>query len=350
MNRRLPFISRWRRVIQEDGWRGFGKYMIRFPRKLVPTKAGWVFFGFMLVIILFAYSTNNNLLFLIFSAMMSFMVLSGMMSEASLGNIQVARRFPQEIFARRPFMMEFEVNNRARIMSAYAFFVRDPGLLGTRKGPMAIQLKAGGTIKLRAQGSITRRGIVSPPSFELATNYPFLLFTKSRRIRSKDEVLVYPAIHQVNLSLETLFGPHESGERDHGLDGMNFSHVREYTTGEALKKVDWKKSAKFDDFFIKEFTSPATRRVTVTFNPSGFSDIEDGLRTAASLLVWLARNDIPFALCAAQIAPMHHSSSNAHLQASLKQLALYDEHIHPLLPAKAGRVIEVSGNGNFRIR
>ena len=346
----LTLPQRWLKVIRERGWRGFVRYLFTFPRTLLPTKAGWIFFGFMLAILVFAYTTNNNLLFLIFSAMLAVMVLSGVLSETSLGKITVTRSFPDEIFAGREFTLGFTLTNRSRVLGAFAFSIFDRALFPQGQGPFIVHLKAQNTESLLSRSTLPKRGPFTPPPFELMTRYPFLLFEKKRRMEHEDRLLIFPAIHEVTLSLDELFGEGDGLDRSRQGENGGFSTLRELEPGEALRRVDWKKSAKSEDIFVKEFDRPESRRVAVVFRPQDAHDFEAGLECAASILVWLHRQRVPFALFASPTAEPGFSADADRLRRALTELALYQNPIDLPEPAGAHRIVEVEADGRFRIR
>ena len=73
---------------------------LRPPRVLRPTRAGWVFFGLTFGVGFAALNTGNNLLYLVLSLMLAFLVLSGALSESALRGITVQRILPGEIPSR----------------------------------------------------------------------------------------------------------------------------------------------------------------------------------------------------------------------------------------------------------
>jgi uncharacterized protein (DUF58 family) len=324
--------------------------MFTFPRKFVPTKSGWIFFGFMLAIVVFAYTTNNNLLFLLFSAMMSLMVMSGMMSESSLGRIGVTRHFPYELFARRPFTLQWEFHNHARRIGAYLFYANDKNLLGSVPGPLVVRLAPGETRKLLSTALLSKRGRYRLAPFRLVTQYPFLLFTKSREIIADEEVTVYPAIRPVSLSWEQLFGAANDGLRERREDGDRFSYLREYEPGMPLRKVDWKKSAKLDELYVKEFDRAETRRVAVRFEPGRAVDYEPGLEVTASVLVWLFNHQVPFALAVGDLVQQRFDDAPSHLREGLTALALFESAGNPAEFDEGDRGITIDADGRFHIR
>ena len=341
--------GRYYRIFREDGLRAVVKHWVRFPRKLVPTKAGWIFFAFMLAIVLFAFSTNNNLLFLLFSAMMSLMLVSGLLSEASLGKISLERSFPTEIYAKRPFVINHHFTNSARIVSAFAFYLEDSFLFLKYPAPMVIYLAKGSQKQVAARATINNRGRHILPEYKLVTEYPFLLFTKSRRMRAGEELLVFPEIRQLELDFELLMGAGQSGTRESEEEGDNFAYLREYEKGEPLRKIDWKKSARQDDLYIKEFVAPKTRKVTVVFNKQDSRYYETGLSVAASIIVFLNRKAVPFRLFAGDKTLKGFGHGHDRLIEALSILALYQGEKTEYFTYRE-RTIEVFADGSYEVR
>ena len=96
---------------------------LRPPRKLRPTRAGWVFFALVFGVGFAALNTGNNLLYLVLSLMLSFLVLSGVLSESALRGIQVRRRLPRQIYAGASQAVGLEISNHQQHIPAFAVVV-----------------------------------------------------------------------------------------------------------------------------------------------------------------------------------------------------------------------------------
>jgi uncharacterized protein (DUF58 family) len=84
------------------------------PRTLTITTPGWYFIGFVFAVGLAAVNTGNNLLYLIFGAMLSFIVASGILSNIDLKNLRVRTSLPEYLFAGTPALLNVEIENRKR--------------------------------------------------------------------------------------------------------------------------------------------------------------------------------------------------------------------------------------------
>ncbi len=98
---------------------------LRPPRVLRPTRAGWIFFAIIFGVGFAALNTGNNLLYLVLSLMLSFLALSGIMSESALRGIVIRRRLPRELYAQRENSVLLEIANQQRRVPAFAIVVED---------------------------------------------------------------------------------------------------------------------------------------------------------------------------------------------------------------------------------
>ncbi len=129
--RRTALIAALRRSPQRAGaapsLRARLRRATRMPRQLRPTRAGWLFFGLVFGIGFAALNTGNNLLYLVLSMLLAFLVLSGVLSEAALRGIRVERRLPFEWVAGRSARVVLEISNAQRRSWAQAIVVEDHG-------------------------------------------------------------------------------------------------------------------------------------------------------------------------------------------------------------------------------
>ncbi len=262
---------------------------LRPPRVLRPTRAGWLFLLIILGVGFAALNTGNNLLYLVLSLMLSFLVLSGVMSESALRGIRVRRRVPREIFAGCENSVHLEIHNSQKRISAFAVAVEDrlrPGPDGEaltvelskdrdeerqrrrwrkkrrqRKRPDAVP--AGRSFALRVGPgecehrryslSPAQRGTLHFASFRVSTRFPFGLFLKYREFDAVEEVLVYPEVHDFGGPARVRETPTEGDStvvaRD---DGAVLTGLREFTEGDPLRRVHWRSSLRRGSLMVTE--------------------------------------------------------------------------------------------------
>src|SRR4030066_1587531 len=81
------------------------------PRTLSFTKEGRRFIAILFVIGIAAINTGNNLLYLVVAMMLSLIVISGILSESTLRNIEIYRTMPLHIFADTPALVRWTILN-----------------------------------------------------------------------------------------------------------------------------------------------------------------------------------------------------------------------------------------------
>ena len=90
----------------------------------VEVTTGGVIFVVILVIVAFAaWNTGNNLLFMVFSIMLSTLFASWVAARAVLRDLTVSARFPDHIFAGEPTEVIVTVRNTKRLLPSFSVLV-----------------------------------------------------------------------------------------------------------------------------------------------------------------------------------------------------------------------------------
>ena len=115
-------------------WRSqFGKYLRR-EYTLSLTMEGWALVVTMSLIGLAALNTAAPLLYLLFSMMCAFFVLSALLASNTIRGLTVERRVPRLWPAQTPFRVEIFIRNSKKLTSSYSIRVSDQlergGLMG----------------------------------------------------------------------------------------------------------------------------------------------------------------------------------------------------------------------------
>jgi uncharacterized protein (DUF58 family) len=221
-----------------------------------------------------ALNTGNNLLYLVLALMLSFLVLSGVLSESALRGIRVRRRLPSEIFAERETPVALEIHNDQQRLAAMAIVVEDR--ISTRAGELA----AGRCFALRIEPKNTEvrtyrlcaadRGNLRFEGFVVMTRYPFGLFSKSRLIEAAEETVVYPAVSRVSVPYN--FGSARQGEESLPSEkgnGSDAAGLRPYTPGDAPRRIHWRATLRSGSLMVREFDEEDDAEVEVRLRTAG---------------------------------------------------------------------------------
>ena len=277
----------------------------RPPRILRPTRAGWLFFAITMGVGFAAFNTGNNLMYLVLSLMLGFLVLSGVLSESSLRGIRVRRRLPRELYAGSQNTIVLEVSNKQLRVSAFAVVVVDRRAAehpsGSRESRgFALRVAAGETVRRPYRFQPERRGYIQFMEFQVFTRFPFGLFSKSLTIPARESALVYPELESIRTPPN--FGsPRDAGERVSAPSGSGADAIglRDYATGDPLRRIHWRASIRRRALLVREVESEHAAEVEVVLRTRGAThgeSFEQAVRWAASEVAALLDADTRVAL------------------------------------------------------
>ena len=248
---------------------------LRPPRKLRPTRAGWIFCVLSFGVGFAALNTGNNLLYLVLSLMLAFLVLSGVMSESALRGIRVRRRLPRDLFAQASTAVGLEISNEQPKVPAFAVVVEDRVREGN--GPeraagraFALRIDPGATELRSYQMLPAQRGNLVFTEFRVVTRFPFGLFSKSLTIEAPGESLAYPAVEPV--AVPANFGAARGGGETvpgPGGTGANAVGLREFMDGDSVRRIHWRSSLRRRQLLVTEIESEHEAEVEVHLRTRG---------------------------------------------------------------------------------
>lgn len=248
-------------------WRTLGRSNRLFPRKLVVTREGKWIIGVALLLGAAAVNTGNNLLYLVLSLLISVISVSGMLSEMCLRDLEVQRHYPTEVEVDAVAPLRLEVHNDKR-RSALHIEVGEVAdatdELQVRDGYL-LHLPAGETGQAFGAVRPLRRGPVATVGLHVSTSYPFGFAKKSRLFEDTYVFLALPPVAEVVLPAVGAMdrGAHNVAQRiGHGDD---FAGLRDARTGDALRDVHWKASARRGRPIVREWQAEAARVALVRF-------------------------------------------------------------------------------------
>lgn len=306
------------------------------------TRAGVIYVLVTLVIGIAALNTGNNLLYIVVSAMLAAILVSGIVSAAVLRGLELEVRLPEHVFARRSATARIDLHSLRRFLPSFSIGVvsadrdkndrkqwkwerttfsfprnrvpenqwlrvrdwsvrrdkvapKEPGLFdGMIYFPY---LPAGGSLTAELDLRFARRGRYCESSFGLATRFPFAFLTKTRHILLRRELLVYPPVEPADELLEILplvRGEWESFVRGQGAD---LYCIREYMPEDSARHLDWKATAKSGSLKVREFSRQEDRKLCIIFDNPGSGILseqayERGVNLAASLAWHFASQEV----------------------------------------------------------
>jgi len=229
------------------------------------TRIGVSFVLFTIFVGFAAINTGNNALYIGLSFMLGALLLSGIASKGGLKHLRVDFERVDEAWAGRPARGRLRVANRSRIWNVRDLILTAPELAA----PVFVAVvERRREVHLDTTFLFHRRGLVQLNTIDLYTRYPFGFFLKKRRVKIRGDVVVYPRLLDAEAARERfrpIDGEQHSASRPG--PGSDVHAFREYTRGDSLRHVAWKKSASLGRWIIKQTELEAGRAVHVVVDP-----------------------------------------------------------------------------------
>lgn len=253
---------------------------MRRPRAEV-SRAGLCLMALAVLLGAAAANTGNNLLYLITSAMLSLMALSGASSLVNLLGLEVSLDPPEELFAGVEAPVRLRVRNRKRLPS---FLLRVEAAGGRALIP---EVPPGRCAEAVLWVRPPRRGIWRWEAVEVWSGFPMGFVRRGRAVRGEARLLVFPHPLPAPLPPAGAQGPGGerwggAGEREGELRGL-----RDHRPLEDIRLVHWKASARVGRLLSKEMEGWSPPRVVL--RPQGEGVSEEDLGRMCWLVLELAR-------------------------------------------------------------
>jgi uncharacterized protein (DUF58 family) len=237
------------------------------------TRVGSSFVIFTVIVGFAAINTGNNALYIGLSFMLGCLLLSGIASKGGLKHLVVELEGVDEAWAMRTAHGRLRVINRSRIWNVRDLIIISSDL----ESPLVVPLIGRrAEIVLQAPFRFRRRGLVHLSRIDLYTRYPFGFFLKKRRPRLEAEIVVFPRLLDEESARERFRAiegeQHSSNRIGAGTDIHSF---RDYSRGDSLRRVHWKKSASVGRWIIKQTEHEAGRAIHVVVDPYKPRDVSE---------------------------------------------------------------------------
>lgn len=228
------------------------------PVRITAIGLGYIFVS--LLVAAAATNSGNNALFLVLSLMLAVLVLSGLSSRRNVRGLEVRLQGPPEVFANRPFSLEFEIKSRRRWFPHWCLLVSADR---RERARLVNYLPALGRSRGILESLQKRRGLQRIPHLVVTSPFPFGFFFKTHRYKTSLELLVYPE----------LFGPEE--KRVEGVGelgdmggarpgrGNELRQLRVFQPGDDPRGLHWKQTAKTGRLIFMEREEDQGRRVSI---------------------------------------------------------------------------------------
>jgi uncharacterized protein (DUF58 family) len=237
-----------------------------------PTREGARFLLATLLIGVAAFNTGNNLIYIIFGMMLSIILISYVMLRTTLHGLLLRVEAGHPVFAGEESTFRITVVNSKHRLSSYSLKIHLPrGLTTEARWAYLACVRPGSSGTASVDAVFRRRGVYSYGDFTIETSFPFIFFTRRLSVPVEGEIVVYPRLRDVDVEgvRRGAFGEFHLSRPGRSDDLLM---VREFRSGDDLKRIHWKASARTSMLMIKEFSEQEPRAVTFVLDNSGAPD------------------------------------------------------------------------------
>ena len=226
------------------------------------THGGLVFTLAMLLVGIAAAASANNLLFLILAAMLSTLMVSGLVSRLSLAGLELDLVLPEHIAARRKLAGRIYIRNSKRWLPSFSVHLSgsEGNVLTTLYFPV---MPGRAVLDEMVEVCFQKRGAYRENTFQFSTSFPFGFLERHADVTLRRDVLVYPSVEAQPGFAELLAAIRSDLETQYRGRGHDFYRIRPYEALESARHVDWKATAHTGALQVREFAREQERLVEV---------------------------------------------------------------------------------------
>jgi uncharacterized protein (DUF58 family) len=284
------------------------------------TREGSIFLAALFVVLAAAINTANNLLYMVLSALLAVLALSGILSAMNFKALDMELLLPARAFAGETLPFSVRIRNRRRVFPAFSLQTQPAG-----ENLYFSMVQPRQSVLHPCETKFPRRGRYTFERLRTASRFPFGFFVKSRTYPVDSECLCYPGIlppEQLKFSVIDILGDQERLQRGMGSD---LYMIRDYQPSDTVRHIHWKATAKTSTLKTREFAAEESHNIVLAFDrygrPEDAERFEALVSETASLAFHLIRSGAGVALLSDNFKSSGESSE-ASLDAILNYLAL----------------------------
>ena len=205
-----------------------------------------------------------NLLLVLAGLLIGALVVQWRWSKRSVEAIRLERRLPGEAFAGRPFRVRYKLHNWSRFIPAWMIRVEDRiQRITTEPSETVVAacgagvIAAGKTVVPHFDCLIQHRGSYRVGPATISTTFPFALMTARRPASAEVRVDVFPRLLTLRAGWRKRLLSRTGGvtvtARRSGPSEGEFFGLREWQTGDHLKWIHWRTTARLGEPAVRQF-------------------------------------------------------------------------------------------------
>lgn len=256
----------------------------------------------MVVVLTSTVLSQANLLFFLSGLLIGILGINALWSALGLWGVMVRRIEPSRAIQGEDTPIRYVLNSGGWLPMGAVLI--DEGDLSFDQDAGCV-LYLGRRARTTAESTLnpSRRGRLKLTYLRVRSSFPFGLTRAERRFTRPGEILVYPRVYRVAKPLRATSGLWREGGKAELTaigSGGDFAGLREYRAGDAVRMIDWKRTAKTGKLMIREHTRPSPPRVMLALDvQSGSPSDEENERAimlAASMVCAAHDHGMPIGL------------------------------------------------------
>lgn len=247
------------------------------------------------------------------------MVISGLLGKANITGIDIELEPTLEVYANRPFPLKIRSINRRRYLPGFMFRVH---VAGESVFLPFISVKSESSAYVNF--TFEARGMQRIDELYLCSAFPFNFFVRCRKIKKSFDFIVFPEPKKCELLSHVEERARTSGELPSNKTGFypEMVSIRDYISGDPLKYINWKATAKIDKLQTKELSSASFNPVVIDFDDIDIKIVEEKISCITYTVLQLYKKGVPFGLKMKDKLYLPETT-NSHKKTVLSELALY---------------------------
>ncbi|MEQ8770652.1 MAG: DUF58 domain-containing protein [Phycisphaerales bacterium] len=261
-----------------------------------------------------AVNSQNNLLYWAFGAAVCGVVISGIISGGTMLALRVSRDPVGTPHVGDTLSIGYALQNRHRLLPVFAVLIEELGAEASgrpklerfdTKPAVLAHCSPRGSARAQANLIARKRGTTELRYIRVSSSFPFGLVRKSVVFESPASVLSLPAVvgtRGLDRRVRTRSVRTSSGTRATSPEGVEFYSIAEYTPGDALVKIAWKRSAALGQLVVRRTASSLPARPWLVLADeladAPEREFETAVCAAASIAAHLAKQGAAVGLAA----------------------------------------------------
>ncbi|HXD07751.1 MAG TPA: DUF58 domain-containing protein [Burkholderiaceae bacterium] len=291
---------------------------------ILPTRAGWVFAGTMLVLLVASINYALSLGYLLTFLLAGSGIVSMHVTHNTLRGLGLHLRPPPPVFAGEAAPIEIALTSNAR-RARFGVALRLDQPEAAARTWSWVDVPAGAQVAARLLFVAPRRGLIPLPTVVVESRFPLGLFRAWSLWRPATPLLAYPAPqpHAPVLPAARASSGDGSARASHGED---FDGIRSYRRGDPIKRVVWKKAARAmetgGELVSRDSSASAVQQLWLDWAQAGAGGTEARLSRLTAWVLAADRAGVAWGLRLpdVEIAPQRGES---HRHLALETMALW---------------------------